>query len=56
MKGGEFMEDTEVIELLCQAQDINKFVRLQATNEEQIKQTDKFEENIQNKFKSLYVK
>lgn len=52
----EGMEDIEVIEILCQAQDINKFVRLQATNENQIAETDRLEANIQKQFKSLYVK
>ena len=49
------MSDTELLEILCNLQDTNKWVRLQADTEEQIQQCEIIENNILNQFKNLYV-
>ena len=49
------MSDTEVIEILCNYQDLNKWVRLQAETDEQMEQCERIENNINNQFRNLYV-
>jgi len=46
---------TKEIEDLFIFQDKNKLMRLKATTEAQIKQTDCIEKNIQKKLKELYI-
>ena len=45
----------ETIEILFRLQDYNKKLRLEATNEEQLKQLDKIDNNIIETLKKLYV-
>ena len=49
------MNDHNVIEILCQMQDLNKNLRLNSISEEEVKQCDRVENNIQEQFKTLYV-
>lgn len=49
------MNDHNVIEILCQMQDLNKNLRLNSRSEEEVKQCDRVEHNIKEQFKTLYV-
>ena len=49
------MGDTEVIEILCKMQDLNKGFRLKAEDQEEVNQCDILEDIIQDQFSTLYV-
>lgn len=49
------MTDTDIIEILCKTQDLNKNLKFNSLSEEQVKQCERVEKDIQEQFKTLYV-